>query len=193
MSREVIFLLLIIAVVVFAGLFWWSRRGASGIMGGFEAVPAALGGFGGFLGPAADASAVEAGPEGFIEGGGVFRLKVSEPQYTQMLEGKLHVTARVDDAPFTRLKEGDEVVVVRARPHGDTSEYPGGQYKYTTTVKKLEKFKSVEELLKKVGVDKVYPGLGAGEAVKLYEQFLPQGAAAAGAIAVTLGAPKKKV
>lgn len=108
-------------------------------------------------------------------GGGAFRLKVSDPEYTALLEGKKTVEARPDRPPFARLKAGDPVVVVRARPQGDTSEYPGGRYKYDATVARVDKYPSIEALLKGETLAKVYPGHTAASAAERFAMYLPQG------------------
>jgi len=114
----------------------------------------------------------------FVDGGGMFRLRVSDPEYTALLEGKKTVEVRPDRQPFTRLKEGDTVVVVRARPKEDTSEYPGGKYKHESKVVRITKYASLEELLKKEPLAKVYPGKSAAEATERFNMYLRPGATA---------------
>jgi ASC-1-like (ASCH) protein len=112
-------------------------------------------------------------------GGGPFRLRVSDPEYTALLEGKKTIEARPDRAPFSRIKSGDVVTVVRARPKGDTSEYPGGQYKHNSTVARVTKYASLDALLKTEGVAKVYPGKSVAEAASRFGMYLPPGTTAA--------------
>ena len=108
-------------------------------------------------------------------GGGPFRLRVSDPEYTSLLEGKKTVEVRPDKPPFTRLKAGDAITVVRARPKGDTSEYPGGMYKHSATVVRVTKHADLEAALKTEGVGKVYPGKTQPEAVARFKLYLPPG------------------
>lgn len=112
-------------------------------------------------------------------GGGSFRLKVSDPEYTDLLSGKKTVEARLDRPPFSRLEAGDPVVIVRSRPKGDTSEYPGGKYKYDAEVVRVAKYKNIDALLKGEGVAKVYPGKTASEAVSRFSEYLPPDTSAA--------------
>jgi len=116
--------------------------------------------------------------ESAVLGGGAFRLKVSDPEYTAMLDGKKAVEARLDAPPFDRLEPGDPVVVVRARAQGDTSEYPGGRYKYDAEVVRVDKYPSLDALLKAEGAGKVYPGKSAAEAAERFEAYLPNGRSA---------------
>lgn len=120
--------------------------------------------------------------EGFIEGGGVFRLKVSDPEYTALLKGEKTVEARLDRAPFNRLTAGDPVVVVRARPRDDTSEYPGGRYKYNAEVVRIKKYASIEDLLTSEGHAKVYPGRTRAEGLMQFGMYLPPGTLATDAV-----------
>jgi ASC-1-like (ASCH) protein len=117
-----------------------------------------------------------------ILGGGPFRLKVSDPEYTALLEGKKTVEARLDRPPFDRLKEDDPVTVVRARARDDTSEYPGGRYKYDTTVARVTRYGSFDALLKGESLSAVYPGKDAAEAKESFERFLPEGETASSAV-----------
>jgi len=111
--------------------------------------------------------------EGEAEGGGKFRLKVSDPEYTALLEGKKTVEARPDRPPFSKLEKGDVVTVVRARPKGDTSEYPGGRYKVDAKIVGVAKHKDIAARLKKEAVGNVYPGKTAKEATERFSAFLP--------------------
>jgi len=113
-----------------------------------------------------------------IEGGGPFRLRVSDPEYTQLLEGKKTIEARRDVPPFAALAVGDPLVVIRARPKGDTSEYPGGKYKFDAEVARVDKYPNLAALLKGEGVGKVYPGKTAAEAAERFSVYLPPGASA---------------
>ena len=142
-----------------------------------------------------------ASPAGDVLGGGPFRLKVSDPEYTALLDGEKTVEARLDRPPFNRLAAGDPVVVVRSRPAGDTSEYPGGKYKYDAEVVRVDKYKGIDALLKGEGVAKVYPGKTAAEAAARFGVYLPPGTGASEpVIAIELraasgakkAAPKKK-
>lgn len=126
-------------------------------------------------------------------GGGPFRLRVSDPEYTALLEGKKSVEARLDRAPFSKLKAGDPVVVVRARPKGDTSEYPGGKYKHEATVVRVTKHASLEALLKAEGVGKVYPGKTNEQANERFGAYLPPGTSGKDPVlAIELKAEKAK-
>ena len=113
-----------------------------------------------------------------VDGGGQFRLSVSDPEYTNLLEGKKTVEARLDRPPFTKLNVGDPIVVVRSRPKGDTSEYPGGRYKFNAKVTKAKKYDNLAALLKGEGVAKVYPGKTAAAAANSFALYLPPGASA---------------
>jgi ASC-1-like (ASCH) protein len=126
-----------------------------------------------------------------ILGGGPFRISVRDPWYTEMLQGKKLVEARLDKKPFsTRLKAGSPVTVVRSRPHGSTEEYPGGRYKYNTKVKRIDKYKDIEALLKAEGVGKVYPGKKtAAEGVEIFREFAPD--VTLPVLAIELAAPEK--
>jgi len=106
-------------------------------------------------------------------GGGPFRLRVSDPEYTSLLDGKKTIEVRPDKPPFTRIKAGDQITVVRARPKGDTSEYPGGMYKHNASVVRVTKHANLEAALKTEGVGKVYPGKTAAEATARFKQYLP--------------------
>jgi ASC-1-like (ASCH) protein len=110
-----------------------------------------------------------------IIGGGPFRLKVSDPEYTDLLNGKKTIEARLDRPPFNRLAAGDPVVVVRSRPQDDPSEYPGGKYKYNAEVVRVQKYKGIESLLKGEGVTKVYPDKTTSAATARFGMYLPEG------------------
>ena len=128
---------------------------------------------------------------GLMFGGGAFRLKVSDPEYTALLDGKKTVEARLDRPPFARLTAGDPVVVVRSRPQGDTSEYPGGHYKFDAEVVRVTKYKNLEALLKGESLAKVYPGKSASEATASFSQYLPPDATTSDAVvAIELKAAK---
>ena len=131
-----------------------------------------------------------------VLGGGAFRFKVSDPEYTAMLDGKKTIEARLDRPPYSNLKAGDPVVVVRARPQGDTSEYPGGRYKHDAEIARIERHKNFAALLKAEGVGKVYPGKSEKEATERFEAYLPEGATSADPVlAIELrsgGKPKGK-
>lgn len=135
----------------------------------------------------------EALGEGKALGGGPFRLSIRDPWYTMMLDGEKRVEGRLDRKPFDSLKEGDEVTVVRSRPKGDTSEYPGGRYKYNTRVKRVKKYKDFAALLKGEKAEKVYPGKSASEATDIFKEFLPPTADAdSPVLAIELEAPPKQ-
>lgn len=113
--------------------------------------------------------------EGFV-GGGSFRFKVSDPEYTSMLEKKKTLEVRLDRPPFNRLKEQDEVVIVRSRPMGDTSEYPGGKYKFDAQIVSVKKHTGgIEKLMNDDSVRlKAYPdSKNAADAVKRFNAYLP--------------------
>jgi ASC-1-like (ASCH) protein len=115
-------------------------------------------------------------PPGAV-GGGPFRLKVSDPEYTALLTGVKTIEARLDRPPFSRLEAGEPIVVVRSRPQGDTSEYPGGRYKFDAEVVRVERYKDLAALLKAEGVEKVYPGhKTASSAADRFGVYLPPGA-----------------
>lgn len=130
--------------------------------------------------------------EGY-EGGGVFRLKVADPWYEAMSEGKKTVEGRLDRGPFSRLKQGDPVVVARSRPRGDTSEYTKGPYKYTTEVARVTKYANYAALIKAEGADKVFPGKKTAEAaIDEFKKHLRDPADLNGpAIAIELKPPSK--
>jgi ASC-1-like (ASCH) protein len=130
-------------------------------------------------------------PFGDYSGGGVFRLKVGDPQYTELLNGKKTIEARADREPYNKLKEGDEIIVIRARPQGDTSEYAGGPYKYNTKIKSIKKFKGINELLKD-HLAATYPSLKMAEAVERFNEFLPEGAVGKGEVLAIELAPHSK-
>ncbi len=111
-------------------------------------------------------------------GGGPFRLRVSDPEYSALLEGKKTIEVRPDRPPFTRMKTGDVITVIRARPKGDTSEYPGGRYKHNSTVVRITKYASLDMLLKTESIAKIYPGKTAAEATARFTMYLPPGASA---------------
>lgn len=117
-----------------------------------------------------------------VHGGGPFRLKVSDPEYTALLEGKKTIEARLDRAPFNKLSAHDPVVVVRSRPQGDTSEYPGGKYKFDAEVVRVKKHKDLAALLKEEGINKVYPGRTAADAAERFNKYLPPGTDASHAV-----------
>lgn len=124
-------------------------------------------------------------------GAGVFRLKVGDPQYTELLKGKKTVEARLDREPYNKLKVGDDIMVVRARPQGDTSEYPGGQYKYSTKIASIKKYKGIDELLK-TELSATYPGLSVSDAKARFLEFVPEGVIGKeDVIAIHLSAPSK--
>ena len=128
---------------------------------------------------------------GGIFGAGPFRLRVSDPEYTALLDGMKTVEARLDRPPFARLTAGDPVVVVRSRPQGDTSEYPGGHYKFDAEVVRVTKYKNLEALLKGESLAKVYPGKSASEATASFSQYLPPDATTSDAVvAIELKAAK---
>jgi len=103
-----------------------------------------------------------------IMGGGPTRLIISEPEYTQVLDGKKKFDVRPVKRPFERIKVGDEILIIRSRPRGDTSEHP--KYKVNAKVISVEEFETVEKALKS-HVDKVYPGKKLVEAVERYKEF----------------------
>jgi ASC-1-like (ASCH) protein len=109
-------------------------------------------------------------------GRGPFRLKVSDPEYTDLLDGKKTVEARFDRPPYNTLNANDRIVVVRARPKDDTSEYPGGRYKFGAEVVRVAKYSNIEALLKGEGVAKVYPGKTAAEGAERFGAYIPPGA-----------------
>ncbi len=109
-----------------------------------------------------------------VTGGGPFRLSVRDPWYTEMLNNKKHIEARLDKKPYNKLKAGSPVTIVRSRPHGSTEEYPGGKYKYNTKIKRVDKYKDIEALLKGEGIAKVYPGKKTmAEGVEIFREFAP--------------------
>lgn len=112
---------------------------------------------------------------GGIFGAGPFRLRVSDPEYTALLDGMKTVEARLDRPPFSQLAAGDTVVVIRSRPKDDTSEYPGGKYKHDSKIVRITKYDNVTALLKGEGVAKVYPGSTEADAKKRFGMYLPPG------------------
>ena len=136
-------------------------------------------------------------PPGPIFGGGPFRLKVSDPEYTALRNGVKTIEARLDRPPFNQLRAGEQIIVVRSRPQGDTSEYPGGEYKFDAEIVSIDKFKNLAELLKKHKLEDIYPDQKtASSATARFEKYLPQGASAADpVVAIEIrraGAAKKK-
>ena len=132
-----------------------------------------------------------------VFGGGPFRLKVSDPEYTAFRNGVKTIEARLDRPPFNQIRAGDQIIVIRARPQGDTSEYPGGEYKFDAEVVSIDKFKNLAELLKKKKLEDVYPDQKtASGATARFEQYLPPGTSAADPVlAIEIrraGAAKKK-
>jgi len=126
-------------------------------------------------------------------GAGVFRLKVSDPEYTNMLKGEKTVEARLDRAPFHKLKEGEDSLIVRSRPQGDTSEYPGGEYKFNAEIVKIKKYPNIDALIKGEGVSKVYPSRTAAAGKARFEEYLPEGTTASDAVlAIEIKKSKKK-
>jgi ASC-1-like (ASCH) protein len=124
-----------------------------------------------------------------VHGGGPFRISLRDPWYTEMLNGKKFIEPRLDKMPFKRLKVGDVVTVVRSRPFGNTDEYPGGKYKYNTKVKRIDKYKDIEALLKAEGVAKIYPGKKTtAEGAEIFREFAPDTTAAV--LAIELAAPQ---
>jgi len=113
---------------------------------------------------------------GGVIGGGHFRLKVSDPEYTALLNKDKVIEARLDRQPFNKLSVGDHVVVVRSRPAGDTSEYEGGRYKFDAEIVRVTKYKNLEALLKGEGLNKVYPAHKDNKAaVEKFSLYLPPG------------------
>ena len=136
-------------------------------------------------------------PTGPIFGGGPFRLKVSDPEYTALRNGVKTIEARLDRPPFNQIKAGDQIIVIRSRPQGDTSEYPGGEYKFDAEVVSIDKFKNLAELLKKKKLEDIYPDQKTvSSATTRFEQYLPPGTSAADPVlAIEIrraGATKKK-
>lgn len=125
---------------------------------------------------AADAHRVTGGDENEGRfGGGPFRLKVSDPEYTALLNGQKTVEARLDRPPFNSLTVGETVVVIRSRPKGDDSEYPGGKYKHNSVIKRITKYDNISDLLKKEGHGKVYSKSTEAEAKTRFSMYLPPG------------------
>ena len=132
-----------------------------------------------------------------VLGGGPFRLKVSDPEYTAFRNGVKTIEARLDRPPFNQIRAGDQIIVIRSRPQGDTSEYPGGEYKFDAEVVSVDKFKNLAELLKKKKLEDIYPDQKtASGATTRFEQYLPPGTSAADPVlAIEIrraGAAKKK-
>lgn len=109
-------------------------------------------------------------------GAGLTRLFLSDPDYTSAREGKKTVDARICRPPFSNLSKGDTVVVVRSRPHGDTTEYPGGEYKFKAEITAKKEYASIKELIKDEGLKKVYPDHSEKEAIELFHKYLPKDA-----------------
>ena len=132
-----------------------------------------------------------------VVGGGPFRLKVSDPEYTALRNGVKTIEARLDRPPFNQLRAGERIIVVRSRPQGDTSEYPGGEYKFDAEIVGVNKFKNLAELLKKNKLEDIYPDQKTvSSATARFEQYLPEGASAADPVLAIevrrAGAAKKK-
>lgn len=123
------------------------------------------------------------GEEGMVEGGGPFRLSVREPRYAKMQKGEVTIEPRPDNKTFSRLKAGDPIMVIRSRPRGDTSEYPGGEYKFEAEVVRVDKYPSISDLLEKEKLAKVYPGDTKASATAAYHEFTPE-SSPAGCLAI---------
>ena len=172
-------IMLVVLVIVVLLAAYSQRRWIAQMWGGRKATVIAYGGADDYRDTTRDSEDdIYGNFDNDTYGGGPFRLRVSDPEYTALLEGKKTVEARPDRAPFSRIKAGDTITVVRARPKGDISEYPGGQYKHNSTVVRVSKHANLEALLKAEGVAKVYPGKSASEAAERFGVYLPPGASA---------------
>jgi ASC-1-like (ASCH) protein len=172
LGYALLFVVLVISALLlgrWAGLCGKPEEGAIG--------PSGTNG-GGFYGGGLYGGEGYGGDDGDMMGGGQFRLKVSDPEYTALLDGKKTIEIRPDRPPFARLKEGEVVTIVRARPKDDTSEYPGGKYKHDSTIVRISKHSSLDAALKKEALAKVYPGKSAAEAAERFKMYLPPGAGA---------------
>ena len=101
-------------------------------------------------------------------GGGPTRLILSEPEYTHILDGKKKYDVRPLKKPFDHIKVGDEILIVRSRPKGDTTEHP--RYKVSAKILSIDKFDTIEKALKS-HIDKIYPGKKVSEGVDRYKEF----------------------
>lgn len=115
-------------------------------------------------------------------GGGFPRLKVSDPEYTHFLKGKKTLEVRPYHPPysvifdkFNETKRPQDVTIVRARPMGDTSEYPGGKYKFDAKVVRATKYKNIEAAFKTEKLADAYPERKLDDAIKTFKTYLPQG------------------
>lgn len=109
-----------------------------------------------------------------ILGGGPFRLKVSKDHFDDALKGHKEVDLRPDFPPFNKLKEGQEIVVVRSRPQGDTSE--ANPYKFNALVGKVTKHVSFDAIPESE-LKRAYPAFKTDTKSKAraeYMQYLPK-------------------
>ena len=116
--------------------------------------------------------ATTGGVLGGYDGGGVFRFKVGDPQYGQSYKGDRVVDIRFDTAPFNKLKVGQSVMVVRARPQGDTSEFKEGPYKFHAKITDITPYSSFSKIPTDI-VEKAYPSLASKDAKLRFEEFVP--------------------
>lgn len=114
------------------------------------------------------------GDDDDVLGAGYPRLFLSDPDYTSARLGKKTIDARACKSPFSDIKLGDVVTVVRARPQGDTSEYPGGEFKFWANITAKKEYANIKELLKEEGSKKVYPDHSEKEAIELFNKYLPK-------------------
>lgn len=155
----VIAFILVVVVVILAVLIMRRRPHA-----GMPGVPGVLGG--------AEGDAYE---EGFVDGGGI-SIRMREPWFQAVLDGKKTVDARLDRPPFSKLKAGSPVVIARSRPQGDTTEYPGPR-RVKATVRGSKKYAGLAELLDGESLADVAPGAKTkAAALKSFREFITEDA-----------------
>jgi ASC-1-like (ASCH) protein len=101
-----------------------------------------------------------------------YYMPIREPWFEMMLNGEKLVEARLNRGPAANLKVGDLITVARSRPAGDTKEYPGAR-RFVTKVKRVKHYKSIEDMVKEEGAEKLFPGLTGGvkAVVDHYREF----------------------
>ena len=101
-----------------------------------------------------------------------YYMPIREPWFGMMLKGEKLVEARLNRGPAANLKVGDLITVARSRPAGDTKEYPGAR-RCVTKVKRVKHYKSIEDMVKEEGAEKLFPGLTGGvkAVVDHYREF----------------------
>ena len=125
------------------------------------------------------------------------RIRLRDPGYTSALNGKKKSEGVLNVPPFSELKAGSTITVMRSRPKDDTKEYEGIR-RFKATVDYVKQYKTYGELLKGEGVDKVMPGKTEKEATEMIREFIKkEDEATHGLIAIGFtkrdGGPDKKL